>query len=78
MSIVKVQFANQDLEVISIRDNDGQLWLLANPFARILEYSTTPRYSSASLRGAYVITTSTVEIHQSCRPLRTDSGVANA
>lgn len=39
MSVVKVQFANTDLEVVSIRDENGQLWLLANPFARILEYS---------------------------------------
>lgn len=38
-NIIKLQFANTDLEVISVKDKDGQLWLLANPFARILEYS---------------------------------------
>ncbi|AFV50350.1 Bro10 [Heliothis virescens ascovirus 3g] len=50
MSIAKVQFANQDLEVISIRDNDGQLWLLANPFARILEYSNSRNAISKFVR----------------------------
>ncbi|ABY65775.1 baculovirus repeated ORF c [Orgyia leucostigma nucleopolyhedrovirus] len=43
MSVVKVQFANADLEVISVRDNDGQVWMLANPFARVLEYSNAPK-----------------------------------
>ncbi|BBB16562.1 Bro10 [Heliothis virescens ascovirus 3j] len=43
MSIVKVQFANVDLEVVIVRDDGGQLWLLANPFARILEYSNAPK-----------------------------------
>ncbi|AJP09006.1 Bro6 [Heliothis virescens ascovirus 3f] len=42
MAVVKVQFGNTDLEVISVKDNYGQLWLLANPFARILEYSNAP------------------------------------
>ncbi|AXN77272.1 bro7 [Heliothis virescens ascovirus 3i] len=39
MSLIKVQFAGHDLNVISVRDVHGELWLLANPFARILEYS---------------------------------------
>lgn len=39
MSVVTVQFANSDLEVISIKDDSGELWMLANPFARVLEYS---------------------------------------
>ncbi|ACH69517.1 BRO [Pseudalatia unipuncta granulovirus] len=39
MAVVKVQFANSDLEVISSKDDSGELWMLANPFARILEYS---------------------------------------
>ncbi|AOW41493.1 bro [Trichoplusia ni granulovirus LBIV-12] len=39
MAVVKVQFANSDLEVISLKDDSGELWMLANPFARILEYS---------------------------------------
>lgn len=38
MSIVKVSFGNQQLEVISI-EHDKERWMLANPFARILEYS---------------------------------------
>lgn len=37
--VIKVQFANADLEVISVKDKDGQSWMLANPFAKILEYS---------------------------------------
>nr|QEE79911.1 bro-b [Mamestra configurata nucleopolyhedrovirus A] len=39
MAVVKVQFGTQDLEVVSLRDEKGQLWMLANPFAKILEYS---------------------------------------
>nr|WNA17399.1 bro-a [Alphabaculovirus mabrassicae] len=39
MAVVKVQFGSQDLEVVSLRDKEGQLWMLANPFAKILEYS---------------------------------------
>nr|UVZ35029.1 BRO-B [Melanchra picta nucleopolyhedrovirus] len=39
MAVVKVQFGTQDLEVVSLRDEEGQLWMLANSFARILEYS---------------------------------------
>lgn len=42
MAVVKVQFANSDLEVISLKDDSGELWMLANPFARILEYSNAP------------------------------------
>lgn len=39
MSVISVQFANVDFEVVSVRDDGGQLWLLANPFAKVLEYS---------------------------------------
>ncbi|AAR28918.1 bro-j [Leucania separata nucleopolyhedrovirus] len=39
MAVTTVQFANNNLEVVSIMDEEGQLWMLANPFARILEYS---------------------------------------
>ncbi|AJP09004.1 Bro4 [Heliothis virescens ascovirus 3f] len=43
MSFVKVQFGEKDLEVFSIRDeDDGQVWLMANPFARVLEYVSAP------------------------------------
>lgn len=35
----KVNFANSDLEVISLKDKNGELWMLANPFASILGYS---------------------------------------
>ncbi|ACH69462.1 BRO [Pseudalatia unipuncta granulovirus] len=38
-----VQYGNQKLEVISIMDYEGQVWMLANPFARILEYSNAPK-----------------------------------
>lgn len=51
MAIVRVQFANSDLEVISIRGNDDQLWMLANPFARILEYSNAPKAISTFVSG---------------------------
>ncbi|BBB16513.1 Bro7 [Heliothis virescens ascovirus 3j] len=43
MAVTKVQFANSELEVISIKDDNGELWMLANPFARILEYSNAPK-----------------------------------
>nr|WRQ96261.1 bro-b [Mamestra configurata nucleopolyhedrovirus A] len=39
MAVVKVKFGSQDLEVVSLRDEKGQLWMLANSFAKILEYS---------------------------------------
>ncbi|AFV50295.1 Bro4 [Heliothis virescens ascovirus 3g] len=39
MSSVKFQFNNQELEVISVRDDNDQLWMLANPFASLLTYS---------------------------------------
>lgn len=39
MAAFKVYFANSELEITTVKDNDGELWLLANPFARILEYS---------------------------------------
>ncbi|AAR28917.1 bro-i [Leucania separata nucleopolyhedrovirus] len=42
MSVTTVQFANNKLKVVSIIDTTGQLWMLANPFARILEYSNAP------------------------------------
>ncbi|AMF83837.1 bro-B [Cnaphalocrocis medinalis granulovirus] len=42
MAAFKVQFANSELEITTVKDNDGELWLLANPFARILEYSNAP------------------------------------
>ncbi|AOL56752.1 BRO-A [Chrysodeixis includens nucleopolyhedrovirus] len=37
-NMAKFQFANADLEVISIMDDAGQLWFLANPFATMLNY----------------------------------------
>ncbi|ACI28770.1 BRO-B [Agrotis ipsilon multiple nucleopolyhedrovirus] len=43
MAVVKVQFANENVEIVSVRDENDQLWLLANPFARILEYSNAPK-----------------------------------
>ncbi|ADD73856.1 BRO-M [Lymantria xylina nucleopolyhedrovirus] len=39
----KFQFANLDLEIVKIKDRTGQLWMLANPFARILKYSNAPK-----------------------------------
>nr|QOI08613.1 BRO-B protein [Helicoverpa armigera SNPV] len=50
MAVIKVQFANSELEVISIKDDSGQLWMLANPFARILEYSNAPKAISTYVR----------------------------
>ncbi|AJD09210.1 baculovirus repeated namegeneORF [Condylorrhiza vestigialis mutiple nucleopolyhedrovirus] len=41
-SVVKIQFENQILEVIKVEDVDGQLWMLANPFARVLDYVSAP------------------------------------
>ncbi|AFL64870.1 bro-a [Mamestra brassicae multiple nucleopolyhedrovirus] len=38
MSLIKFEFANTNFEVISLTDDNGELWMLANPFARILEY----------------------------------------
>ncbi|AIE47748.1 bro [Peridroma alphabaculovirus] len=49
MAVVKVQFGTQDLEVVSLRDEEGQLWMLANPFARILEYSNAPKAISTNV-----------------------------
>nr|WPN08715.1 bro-B [Cnaphalocrocis medinalis granulovirus] len=43
MAAFKVYFANSELEITTVKDNDGKLWLLANPFARILEYSNAPK-----------------------------------
>lgn len=42
MVVVKVNFGNQKLEVVSVKDCNNQLWLLANPFARILQYVSAP------------------------------------
>ncbi|AYD68166.1 bro4 [Heliothis virescens ascovirus 3h] len=42
MLSVKFQFNSQELEVIGVKDDNDQLWMLANPFARILEYSNAP------------------------------------
>ncbi|AUS94246.1 bro3 [Trichoplusia ni ascovirus 6b] len=39
MAVVKVQFGNTDLEIVSLRDENLELWLLANPFAKILDYA---------------------------------------
>ena len=39
-------FAGEDLEVASITDDSGQIWLLANPFATILGY----KYVADSIR----------------------------
>nr|AJP07753.1 baculovirus repeated ORF b [Helicoverpa armigera nucleopolyhedrovirus] len=50
MAVTTVQFANSELEVISIKDDSGQLWMLANPFARILEYSNAPNAISTYVR----------------------------
>nr|WRQ96480.1 bro-d [Mamestra configurata nucleopolyhedrovirus A]WRQ96800.1 bro-c [Mamestra configurata nucleopolyhedrovirus B]WRQ96963.1 bro-c [Mamestra configurata nucleopolyhedrovirus B] len=41
MAVVKVNFGNQELEVVSVKDCNNQLWLLANPFARILQYANS-------------------------------------
>ncbi|AJP09007.1 Bro7 [Heliothis virescens ascovirus 3f] len=38
MAVVKVKFNDQELEVISVKDEAGQLWILANPFASVLNY----------------------------------------
>nr|AGE61316.1 BRO-A [Chrysodeixis chalcites nucleopolyhedrovirus]AGE61764.1 BRO-A [Chrysodeixis chalcites nucleopolyhedrovirus] len=40
---IKVRFGNEDIVVVTIFDDNGQLWMLANPFARILEYSNAPK-----------------------------------
>nr|AXE72235.1 baculovirus repeated ORF [Anticarsia gemmatalis multiple nucleopolyhedrovirus] len=42
-SVIKTQFENQILEVTKVEDTDGQLWMLANPFARVLEYANAPK-----------------------------------
>nr|CAC84479.1 AV1-BRO-18 protein [Spodoptera frugiperda ascovirus 1a] len=39
MAVVKVQFNDQELKVISVKDEAGQLWMLANPFALMLNYN---------------------------------------
>lgn len=39
MALSKIQFGAQNLQVISVCDENNELWLLANPFAKILEYS---------------------------------------
>nr|QGX02320.1 bro-d [Mamestra configurata nucleopolyhedrovirus A] len=41
MAVVNVNFGNQELEVVSVKDCNNQLWLLANPFARILQYANS-------------------------------------
>ena len=38
-SVIKTQFENQILEVTKVEDTEGHLWMLANPFARVLEYA---------------------------------------
>ncbi|ABO37228.1 Bro4 [Heliothis virescens ascovirus 3e] len=43
MAVVKVNFNDRELEIISVKDDAGKLWMLANPFARILEYSNAPK-----------------------------------
>ncbi|ACH88589.1 BRO-B [Helicoverpa armigera multiple nucleopolyhedrovirus] len=43
MAVVKVNFGNEELKVVSVRDSNDQLWLLANPFARILQYANAPK-----------------------------------
>ncbi|AGC36269.1 BRO-A protein [Chrysodeixis chalcites SNPV TF1-A] len=40
---IKLRFGNEDIAVVTMVDDDGQLWMLANPFARILEYSNAPK-----------------------------------
>nr|WUR10823.1 BRO-A [Calliteara abietis nucleopolyhedrovirus] len=50
MAVVTVQFANSELEVMSIKDDSGELWMLANPFARILEYSNAPKAISTYVK----------------------------
>nr|QNH90555.1 bro-d [Mamestra configurata nucleopolyhedrovirus A] len=42
MAVVKVNFANQELEVISIK-HEKERWFLANSFARILQYANAPK-----------------------------------
>ncbi|AWW14464.1 bro-3 [Hyposidra talaca nucleopolyhedrovirus] len=39
MAVNKVQFANSELKVISVKDDNGELWMFANPFALVLNYS---------------------------------------
>nr|AOL57213.1 BRO-B [Chrysodeixis includens nucleopolyhedrovirus] len=36
-------FGNKNLEVVCVVDDNGERWMLANPFARILEYSNAPK-----------------------------------
>nr|UCC42529.1 bro [Helicoverpa armigera nucleopolyhedrovirus] len=38
MAVVKVHFNDRELEIISVKDDAGKLWMLANPFALVLNY----------------------------------------
>nr|ANS71031.1 baculovirus repeated ORF o [Lymantria dispar multiple nucleopolyhedrovirus] len=37
--VVKTQFENHILKIIKVKDDNGQVWMLANPFARVLDYA---------------------------------------
>lgn len=38
MAVAKVHFNDRELEIISVKDDAGKLWMLANPFALVLNY----------------------------------------
>nr|AGE61478.1 BRO-B [Chrysodeixis chalcites nucleopolyhedrovirus] len=42
-SKIMTSFGNENLEVVCVVDESGERWMLANPFARILEYSNAPK-----------------------------------
>nr|AGE61330.1 BRO-B [Chrysodeixis chalcites nucleopolyhedrovirus]AGE61778.1 BRO-B [Chrysodeixis chalcites nucleopolyhedrovirus] len=41
-SKIMTSFGNENLEVVCVVDESGERWMLANPFAKILEYSNAP------------------------------------
>ncbi|QYC92788.1 Baculovirus repeated ORF 8 [Trabala vishnou gigantina nucleopolyhedrovirus] len=39
LSKIIVKFGQNEFELVSIKDNNDELWMSANPFAKILNYS---------------------------------------
>nr|AFS51929.1 DekiORF51 [Dendrolimus kikuchii nucleopolyhedrovirus] len=65
-SLDKFQFANLDLEIVTVKDDDsGQLWMLANPFARVLDYTNARNAVSKFVSDNNQICYNNIKAHRS-------------
>nr|WIE95337.1 hypothetical protein [Microctonus hyperodae filamentous virus] len=62
--VSKHVFADEELEVVTVMDDQGEKWFLANPFARILDYSNVNRAIRVHVNAKYQVEVGEMQVDQ--------------